>query len=169
VFPFPLLELLGRGVPEGSGIPGSVPLAEPQFEIYKLLHRLGILVGIVLLVGNPNLGGVFARTGFSGVVAGEEIGEGAAGADVTGAAAGVGGGVGGGGSGAGFGAAKGRRGRGVVAGDAGEAFAEAEGAETGDGDGGMAVAGGETVRFGSHECGMRSVGGTAIVVFVMCL
>jgi len=155
VFPFPLLELLGSGVPEGSGIPGGFPLAELQFEIYKLLHRLGFLVGNALVVGNPNHGGLFARTGFSGVVAGEEIGEGAAGADLTGAAAGVGGGGVVGGAGAGFGAAEGRRGRGLVGGDAGEAFAEAEGAETSDGGGGMAVAGGETVGFGSHECGMR--------------
>ena len=48
----------------------------------------------------------------------------------------------------GVGAAEVGQGRGVVGGDAGEAFTEAEGAEAGDGDGGVAVAGGEAVGFG---------------------
>ena len=90
---------------------------------------------------------------FPGVVAGEEIGEGAAGADGAGAAAGGGSGVGGGRAGAGLGAAEVWRGRVVVGGEASKAFAEAEGAEAGDGDGGVAVAGGEAMGFkiGIHD------------------
>lgn len=148
VFPFPLLELLSGGVPEGSRISGCVPIAALQYlEIYELLDRLRFLVVVVVVVANPNLGVGFVGTVcFSGVVAGEEIGEGAAGAGGAGAAAGGGGGVGG--AGARLGAAEVGQGRGVVGGDAGEAFTEAEGAEAGDGDGGVAVAGGEAVGFG---------------------
>ena len=159
MLPFPLLELLGGCVPEGSGIPRGVPLAALQyFEIYELLHRLGFLVGIVVVVvvvvTNPNFRVRFVRAfGFPGVVAGEEIGEGAAGADGAGAAAGGGSGVGGGRAGAGLGAAEVWRGRVVVGGEASKAFAEAEGAEAGDGDGGVAVAGGEAMGFkiGIHD------------------
>ena len=75
------------------------------------------------------------------------------GKDGAGATVGGGSGVGGGRAGAGLGAAEVWRGRVVVGGEASKAFAEAEGAEAGDGDGGVAVAGGEAMGFkiGIHD------------------
>ena len=104
------------------------------------------------------------------VVDGEEIRQRAPRADLAGAAAGLGGGGGGGGgrgvaaAGEGFGAAEVGRGREVVAVvvgggglDSGEAFAEAGGAEAGDGNGRVTVTGGEAVRFGSHVIRRRRI------------